>query len=91
MILSWLISDATNPKSVIDFLNAGGILGLLVVILYGGLRKNPWWVPGWLYRDSMRAFGEMRDEKDAWRQTALKSSEITTQAFDDMRRRAPGN
>lgn len=46
-------------------LNSGGVVALLVVMLYGGWKAAPWWVFG-------REFRAMTDERDRWREVAMR-------------------
>jgi hypothetical protein len=83
------IISAATPSSPTDFVQTGGIVGLVIFILITGYKKL--WVFGWVYRERIErdasALREIAQEKDAWRDTALKSSKIATEAFDEMGRR----
>ena len=48
---------------------------LLVVIIYGGSRPEPWWVFG-------REFNDERSDKEEWKQLALDSTGLATKATD---------
>lgn len=50
-------------------LNSGGVVALLVIMLYGGWKAAPWWVFG-------REFRAMVEERDRWREIATRG--ITT-------------
>ena len=66
-------ADAT----FIDIVTRGGpIAALLGIILYGGFKKNPWWVFGWVYRDMENRCQATADEKNDWRDIALAGSHI---------------
>lgn len=77
MILAELsASDAFN------YANKASIIVVLFVILYGGYKK--WWVWGWSYKDMCERFERMEDEKNAWRETALKGKDIAMDAFREL-------
>ena len=42
---------------------------LLVILLFGGSRKDPWWVFGWLFR-------ERTLERNEWKKAALKGTSL---------------
>lgn len=53
--------------SIFRLVSDGGVIGLLIAILVGGVRR--WWVFGWQHE-------EMRKDRDEWKALALHS--ITT-------------
>lgn len=54
-------------------LNSGGVVALLVLILYGGWKAAPWWVFG-------REFRAMAEERDRWRDLAMRGMSATEKA-----------
>lgn len=52
-----------NAQDAYAFLNSGGLLAGLVLVLFGGWKAQPWWVFG-------REFRAMEHERDQWRATA---------------------
>lgn len=52
----------------LEWVERGGILALLLIIIAGGSRKL--WVWGWQYR-------EMEDDRNFWRDVALRTVDIT--------------
>ncbi len=60
-------------NGLLDFLNRGGVLAALLAILVGGWRR--WWVWGWQY-------DEIRRERDAWRQRALRAGRLGEQSTE---------
>jgi hypothetical protein len=50
-----------------------GVLGLLILILYGLTKK--WWVVGWAYE-------EVRKERDEWKELALSGTRAAERAVD---------
>ena len=72
--MNWLLAAGDN--TFLDYASKGGIVGLLVVILFGGFKKDPWWVFGWVYKDLCERQIELRKEKDSWRDTALAGKDI---------------
>lgn len=65
MLLSVLM-DAGAPSSLLDYISRGGVPALLLVILYGGFKPNPWWVFGWTYRDLQQRYERRGDALDRW-------------------------
>lgn len=43
---------------------------MLVIILYGGFKKDPWWVFGWVYRDLLFRYNRRGEQLDKWWETA---------------------
>lgn len=62
-----------NPDDAYRLLNTGGVLALLLLILYGGWKAQPWWVFG-------REFRAMVQERDHWRDVAWKGISTTERA-----------
>lgn len=88
----------SSTISLLDYLSRGSIITFLIIVVYGGYKR--WWVFGWSYSEleerNQTAIAEVTNrceaitrEKDAWRETALKSSNIATKAFDEARRQHP--
>lgn len=57
----------------LPYLNSGGVLGLLVVIIYGG--SKGWWYYGHQYKAKER-------EAESWKQLALGSIETIKHTLD---------
>lgn len=70
---------------IFNYGNKASILVFVLFILYGGYKK--WWVFGYQMRECELRIEKMEEEKDAWRETALQSSNVATQAFTELRRR----
>lgn len=48
-LLYYVIAQATTaPVNMMDYIERGGIIGLLTIIVVGALRE--WWVPGATHR-----------------------------------------
>ena len=73
-----------DPTNLVQLLDKGGTLALLLIIIVGGYRK--WWVFGWLYRDK-------DDEARYWRDIALRALNVGEAAVsrDDARHRYLGD
>jgi len=56
-----------DMTTLVQAVQSGGVLGLLLAIVIGGSRG--WWVYG-------RTYEEMRDERDEWKQ--LATGAVTT-------------
>jgi hypothetical protein len=68
------LADAFEPKSVIDYVNAGGVVALLLMVLAGGIKQ--WWVFGWYYKELLGRHSALSEEKDAWKELALRSTNL---------------
>lgn len=62
------------------YVNDGGVIGLMIVILAGGFRR--WWVWGWAYKDMEIAKAKMEQERDDWRQLALHGTSLAEQTVN---------
>ena len=73
-----------DPTSLVELLDKGGTLALLLIIIVGGYRK--WWVFGWAYRDKF-------DEAARWQDIALRALNVGEAAVqrDDARHRYLGD
>lgn len=86
LILHSLLLSA-GDLSLADFLkyiSQAGVLGLLVVILFGGYRK--WWVFGWQYKDAETRTSRAEKERDDWRDLALHGTNLAEQTVDLFKR-----
>lgn len=48
---------------------------LLVILLYGGSRKDPWWVFGWMFK-------ERTLERNEWKKAALKGTLLAKRSVE---------
>ncbi len=62
-----------SVREILSVISDGGVLGLLILILYG-LQKR-WWVVGW-------AYDEVRTERDEWKELALSGTRAAERAVD---------
>lgn len=60
-------------NEIVMIADRGGVLALLVVIIWGGIRG--WYVWRWQYK-------ELEQDRDWWRSTAMRSVQITEAAVD---------
>ena len=65
----------------IKFIGDVGVLGLLILIIYGGIKQK--WVYGWQYR-------EIVADRDEWKQIALRGTALAEQATHVASEKAPG-
>lgn len=49
---------------LVDYASRGGLVGLLIIILYGGFKDKPWWVFGWVYRDLQERHRKQSQRQD---------------------------
>jgi hypothetical protein len=70
--------EILNPE-ILSVLREIGMATLLLLILIGGNRG--WWVFGWHYR-------EVAQERDAWREIALSTTNLAERAIERLERRA---
>lgn len=66
-----------TAQDVYAFLNSGGLLAGLVLVLFGGWKSQPWWVFG-------REFRAMVQERDQWRTTAERLMGIGEKAVSQI-------
>ena len=82
--LAVLIMD-NSPGSIYDIISKGGVPALLFVILYGGFKKDPWWVFGWTYRELLERTGAIQKTSEEWKGLALSSTNLASQ-FAEMQK-----
>lgn len=70
-----LLSDALNPTTIFDWIQSGGIIGLLIVVILGGARR--WWVFGWQYRELQDRCDKIETSNAMWMQLALRGVNVT--------------
>jgi hypothetical protein len=64
-----------TAADVYSLLNSGGLLAGLILVLFGGWKRDPWWVFG-------REFRRVEEERDRWRDVAWKGVNVTEKAVD---------
>lgn len=62
---------------LLQVLQQGGMVGLLLIIIVGGARG--WWVFGWTYKDRIR---DLAAERDQWMRAALKGTYTVEKATE---------
>lgn len=82
-MLHLLLSDLTI-QDLFKYLSQGGVLGLLIIMVYGGYKK--WWVFGWIYQQSEDRTSKAEKERDDWRDLALHGTNLAEQTVDLFRR-----
>jgi hypothetical protein len=79
-MLALLLAAAADPTGgLLDFLQKGGVLGLLVLIVLSGARG--WWVFSWQYRD-------LKQDRDDWKQLALSATRTGEKVADAVEKTA---
>jgi len=88
-VLGWLLAQADSPQDLLRYVRDGGILGILIVIVVGSMRK--WWVPGWLYKQAIEEgqarlehqieqtkerLDEAADREEEWKRLALSGTAL---------------
>jgi hypothetical protein len=77
MLRAWFaLADATgvNPTSAIDIIQSTGIIGILVIILFTGIKRM--WVFGWQYNELKERYAKLVEEKDGWKDLAMRSANL---------------
>lgn len=74
-----MIYDALNPRSVFDYIQWAGIVGLLLLFVLGLYRK--WWVMGWQYK-------AIEESNVKWMELAIRSTNLAESA-DALRKERP--
>lgn len=57
-----------GPQEIVDLLNAGGVLAVLVLIIFitlAGLYRG-WWVPGPFYKESQARIAKLEQTNDGY-------------------------
>lgn len=70
-----LLADTFDPQTIFDWIQSGGIIGLLLFVLIGGARK--WWVFGWQYNDLQERCKKIEESNAMWMQLALRGVNVT--------------
>jgi hypothetical protein len=63
MLLHSSLVLAGDP-SFLDYASKGGVIGLALIILYGGFKEKPWWVYGWVYREVVDRNTQLTKEQE---------------------------
>lgn len=68
-----IVGDAA--QSWIDIATQSGpVAGLLAIVIYGGFKRQPWWVFGWVYRDLEKRYERRGEQLDRWWEIAMRSA-----------------
>lgn len=68
------------PVEVWNFIQVGGVPGLLFLALVGVFRG--WWHPGYVVKDIER-------DRDEWKAIAMQNMHISATAVDELKERRP--
>jgi hypothetical protein len=82
-----MINDVTNPTSILDFINSGGIVALLLLFILACHRK--WLVFGWQYREKVDELKETRASQAHWQNIALRSTNLVETLADLSKTQTP--
>jgi hypothetical protein len=80
-----LIIFALEVADALKYISQLGVVSLLIGVLIGGFRK--WWVWGWAYTDLLEQKKLIEQERDDWRQLALKGTTLAEQSVGLFRTR----
>lgn len=69
-------------EEISRLVNDGGIVALLIIVLFGGIRR--WWVFGWVFQDLDTRHITLREEKNEWKELALHSTNLA-ESLNQMR------
>ncbi len=70
--------DVGAAQAVWDFLNAGGVLGVLVFVLWA------------VYSGKLvtrREFDDLKEDRDRWRESSLRATDLSDRALLEAERR----
>jgi hypothetical protein len=70
---------------IIDYADRLGLVTVLLIIVFGAYRG--WWITPREHKEVVERCNRLEEEKNAWMDTALKASNIATDAFNVLRRR----
>jgi hypothetical protein len=82
--MSFLLAQGITLAEILKYVSQGGVLGLLIVILFGGYKR--WWVFGWIYKESEERVAKAEKERDDWRDIALHGTTLAEQTVDLFKR-----
>ena len=77
--MEFLLADTLNPSSIFDYVQWGGIIGLLLLFIVALQRK--WIVMGWQYK-------AVEESNVKWMELALRSTNLA-ESLDDLRKKNP--
>jgi len=69
-------SQNIDVSTLLEIVQSGGIIALLIVIIYGG-SKN-WWVFGWQYRKQV-------EETEWWKNVCVRLLNISESAIEKQK------
>lgn len=69
----FLAETGIGVGDIIQWVRDGGIIALLIVIIYGGIKQ--WWVYGWMYRSQQA-------ELEEWKRLALSGTLLAEKAVE---------
>ena len=72
-----ILLNIDTPQTFFDWINTGGIIGLLAFIIVGGARR--WWVFGWQYKELLDRYQKIEESNVMWMQVALRGVSVTEQ------------
>ncbi len=68
-----------DPTQLLTMINTGSVVTLLIVILWGGMRR--WWVFGFVYDEALKLKDQQIEtlvkERDRWQRLALEQLGIS--------------
>jgi hypothetical protein len=64
---------AGEVSSLLDLITQGGLVALLLIIIYGGAKRL--WVFGWVYE-------ALKQERDEWKAAALSGTLLAAKAVE---------
>ena len=89
MMGALLLADTTDSLLIDLATRSGPVAALLIIILYGGFKQNPWWVFGWVYRDLLRRYNRRGEQLDKWWDTAQKATATATTTAEFLKNLKP--
>ena len=70
-------------KQLLDIVNTVGLVGVLVMILWGGAKRL--WVYGWYYREQQQYQIRLVRERNEWRDIALRGTVLAEKAVSVLK------
>jgi len=76
-----IVFDVTDPKSIFEYLNTGGIIALLLLFVIACHRR--WIVFGWQYKEKCDELKATQSSQAHWQNIALRSTNLV-ETLSDM-------
>jgi len=70
-----ILAAANDSLTLLDYISKAGVVAILIAILYGGSKKDPWWVFGREHRACLAREAEFKEI--AWKSIRTAEASAT--------------